>query len=247
MLTPATSGFSGWTHRSCSRAAARTSSPTRDSSRASAGSSENPSACASAIAYHMPPNAKSALRVPRPSTSSRASSRSAKHGTFVSSTLSHVPSRQRAVTSTTPPGASSRSVVSGSRISTIPVSSSTVVTQIVFEPDMGGYSVGSMMMKPASQPGRVAGTIRFACTATLPRGSRSRSRRSESSAASACICSKTVAPGGGRTPPTTTFPTSPPAWQPTTVSVRLARTAVRERTAGAPGRSPSRRSAAGGP
>ena len=55
-------------------------------------------------------------------------------------------SLQRAVTSTTPAGASSRSVVSGSRISTMPVSSSTVATQIVFEPDIAGYSVGSMMM-----------------------------------------------------------------------------------------------------
>src|SRR5260221_731824 len=68
--------------------------------------------------------------------------------------------------------------------------------------------------------------MRFACTATLPRGSRSRSRRRESSARSACICSKTVAPGGGRTPPTTTFPTSPPAWQPTTVMERRDRTSA---------------------
>ena len=49
--------------------------------------------------------------------------------------------------------------------------------QIVFEPDIAGYSVGSMMMKPASQSGRVAGTTRFAWQATLPRGSRSSSRR----------------------------------------------------------------------
>ena len=37
----------------------------------------------------------------------------------------------------------------------MPVSSSTVAAQIVFEPDIGGYSVGSMMMNPASQSGRV--------------------------------------------------------------------------------------------
>ena len=37
-----------------------------------------------------------------------------------------------------------------------------MVVQIVFEPDMAGYSVGSMMMKPASQSGLVAGTTRFA-------------------------------------------------------------------------------------
>ena len=102
----------------------------------------------------------------------------------------------------------------------MPVSSSTVATQIVFEPDIAGYSVGSMMMKPASHSGRVAGTIRFACTATLPRGSRSSSLRSESSARSVCICSNTVAPAGDKTPPTITLPTSPPAWQPTTVIER---------------------------
>ena len=33
----------------------------------------------------------------------------------------------------------------------MPVSSRTVVTQIVFDPDIAGYSVGSMMMKPTSQ------------------------------------------------------------------------------------------------
>ena len=94
----------------------------------------------------------------------------------------------------------------------MPVSSSTVAVQIVFDPDIGGYSVGSMMMKPASQSGRVAGTTRFAWQATLPRGSCSSSCRSPSpSRRSACICSKTVAPGGGSTPPVTTFPISPPA------------------------------------
>ena len=142
----------------------------------------------------------------------------------MNSTLSQRPSRHAARASTTPPGASSRTIVSGSRISTMPVSSRTVVVQIVFEPDIAGYSVGSMMMKPASQSGRVAGTTRFAWQATLPRGSRSSSRRSASpSRSSACICSKTVAPGGGRTPPTTTLPISPPAWQPTTVIIRRER------------------------
>jgi len=81
-----------------------------------------------------------------------------------------------------------------------------------------------MMMKPASQSGWVDGTIRLAWHATLPRGSRrSRRRRPSPSRASVCICSNTVAPAGGRTPPVTTFPTSPPAWHPTTVIVRRAR------------------------
>ena len=85
-----------------------------------------------------------------------------------------------------------------------------------------------MMMKPASQSGRVAGTTRFAWQATLPRGSRRSSRRSQSPARRrVCICSKTVAPAGGSTPPVTTFPTSPPAWHPTTVIVRRLRIALR--------------------
>ena len=48
----------------------------------------------SAMAYHMPPYATSTLRVPSPSTSSGASRRSAKQGTFSSSTHSTLPSRQ---------------------------------------------------------------------------------------------------------------------------------------------------------
>ncbi len=102
------------------------------------------------------------MSVPIPATSSGASSRSANEATFVISTLSQRPSRHAARASTTPPGASSRMTVSGSRISTMPVSSSTVAVQIAFEPDIGGYSVGSMMMKPASQSGRADGTIRLA-------------------------------------------------------------------------------------
>ena len=77
--------------------------------------------------------------------------------------------------------------VSGSSIGTSPSSSTTVATQIVFEPDIAGYSVGSMITKPKAQSGRVDGTIRFACCATEPRGSRSRKRRSESSARSASM------------------------------------------------------------
>ena len=61
---------------------------------------------------------------------------------------------------------SRRSRVSGSCIGTMPVSSSTVAMHMVLEPDMGGYSVGSMMMAPATQSGRVGGTIRLTCRAT---------------------------------------------------------------------------------
>ena len=66
-------------------------------------------------------------------------------------------------------------------------------------------------MIPALKSGRFDGRTTFECTATLPRGSWRRSRRNESSARRCSICSKTVAPGGGSTPATTTLPISPPA------------------------------------
>ena len=164
---------------------------------ASAGSSAKPSACASAIAYHMPPNATSTVSVPKPSTSSGSVEPvgEARDVRELDALAASVAAGGR--TSTTPAGASRRSVVSGSRISTIPVSSRTVATQIVFEPDIAGYSVGSMMMKPASQPGRDGGHDQFACTATLPRGSRSSSRRKESSARSAASARTPSLPAAG--------------------------------------------------
>jgi hypothetical protein len=51
-------------------------------------------------------------------------------------TRSHLPSAQAARAVTSPAGVSSRTTVSGSVIATMPVSSSTVVTQMLFEPDM---------------------------------------------------------------------------------------------------------------
>ena len=60
----------------------------------------------------------------------------ANDGTFSNVTRSQRPSRQSAVTRTSPAGASSTSSVTGSVIGTIPVSSSTVAVLIVFEPDM---------------------------------------------------------------------------------------------------------------
>ena len=127
-----------------------------------------------------------------------------------------------------PPGASSRSTVSGSVISTKP------------DFEQHGRDADRVRARhrrilgrlhddvaPLAVRPRVDGTSRLAWVATEPRGSRSRKRRSESSAASVCICSKTVAPAGGATPATTTFPTSPPAWQPMTVIARRARIAGR--------------------
>ena len=61
-----------------------------------------------------------------------------KHGTLVNCTRSTLPSRQRASTGTGPAGVSSVSVVTGSRIGSMPVSSRTVTVQMVLEPDIGG-------------------------------------------------------------------------------------------------------------
>ena len=54
---------------------------------------------------------------------------------------------------------------------------STVVTQMVLLPDMAGYSVCSMITKPASASGWVGGRITLQFAAGYPRGSRSMSLR----------------------------------------------------------------------
>ena len=71
--------------------------------------------------------------------------------------------------------------VSGSFIGTMPVSSSTVATQIEFEPDIGGVSAGSMMIQPICARGSFGGTSRLTCRKTPPRGSLSTKLRSVSS------------------------------------------------------------------
>ena len=57
-------------------------------------------------------------------------------GTFSNVIRSTRPSAHSAVTRTSPAGASSTSVVTGSTISTMPVSSSTAAVLIAFVPDM---------------------------------------------------------------------------------------------------------------
>ncbi len=113
----------------------------------------------------------SIFSVPTPATSSGASSFNAIAGTLRMVTPVTLPRSQAAVTSTGPAGMSSRNLVTGSTIGTMPVSSRTVTMHIVFEPDIGGYSVGSMTMAPATQSGRVGGTSRLTWRATEPRGS----------------------------------------------------------------------------
>ena len=93
-------------------------------------------------------------------------------------TRSTRPLRQVATASIRPPGASSTSRVSGSCIGRMPVSSSTVATHKLFEPDIGGVSAGSMMMKPICASGCFGGTGRFTWRKTPPRGSFSTKLRS---------------------------------------------------------------------
>src|SRR5215813_2393380 len=78
-----------------------------------------------------------------------------------------------------------------------------------------------MMIIPTSQSGRVDGVTRFTHSAGLPRGSYRSQRRSSSPCVSRWrFLSNIVAPGGGSTPPTITWLSSPPTWQPITVIVR---------------------------
>ena len=69
----------------------------------------------------------------------------AKAGTFRNVTPVTFPSRHAADTRMSPAGDSSASSVTGSVIGSIPVSSRTVTTHIVFVPDIPGYSTCSMI------------------------------------------------------------------------------------------------------
>ena len=84
---------------------------------------------------------------------------------------SALPLRQKARALTKPPGASITNFVSGSVMGTIPVSSTTVATQIEFDPDIGGRSAGSRMIQPTCASGFLGGTSRLTCRNTPPRGS----------------------------------------------------------------------------
>jgi hypothetical protein len=55
-----------------------------------------------------------------------------------------------------PAADSSTRFVTGSTASSMPVSSSTVATQIVLLPDITGYSIDSMITKPGDMAARLA-------------------------------------------------------------------------------------------
>src|SRR5918993_1372485 len=137
----------------------------------------------------------STLSVPTPSTSKGASSLSAKEATLRTVIRSALPPRHLAVTSTRPPGASRVRRVSGSCMGRMPLSSSTVATQMELEPDMGGVSAGSMMIQPICARLSLGGTSRFTCRNTPPRGSLSMNWRKASSAAMKRDCCQRVSPG----------------------------------------------------
>ena len=93
----------------------------------------------------MPPHATSTVTDPRVGTSIVASRCSTNAGTLRNVTPVTRPPSTVASTSTMPAGVSSTRCVTGSIARTMPVSSSTVTTQMVLVPDIGGYSVCSMI------------------------------------------------------------------------------------------------------
>jgi hypothetical protein len=103
--------------------------------------------------------------VPRVGTSIGASRCVAKAGTLLKVTPVTLPPAHAARIRMSPAGASSVTSVTGSVIGSMPVSSSAVATQMVFEPDMPGYSTCSMITYPASASGFVGGRMTFAHSA----------------------------------------------------------------------------------
>src|ERR1035437_9919345 len=218
MLTPAMPGFSRCTTGSCSCVAALIISAILTVSRPSSGSRVRPSGSGAAIPENMPPYATSTVTVPRPRTSTLASRCVAKAGTLRKVTLRTLPWCTSASTAIRPAGVSSLRCVTGSTALTMPVSISTVTTQMVLVPDIGGYSTCSMMTNPASASGWLEGRIRLQLAAGYPRGSRSMRRRIWSACfASQFFLSNMVCPGTARTPPALTRPGSPHAWASTAV------------------------------
>ena len=117
---------------------------------------------------------------------------------------------------TSPAGVSSRTVVTGSTTSTIPVSTSTVHTPMVPWPHMGSSPETSMNSTPQSASSRIAGCRMAPLIALWPRGSRMSSRRSPSrfSMNQSRRCAM-VFPGITPTPPVMTRVGIPSVWEST--------------------------------
>ena len=103
--------------------------------------------------------------------------------------------------------------MTGSLTGTIPVSISTVATQMVLLPDMGGYSTCSMMMKPAAGWGpsvAVRGCSLPPGTRVARAASAGEGRRDTWRGGASC---RTSWPRARlRPPPMMTLPGSPAAW-----------------------------------
>ena len=169
----------------------------------------------------MPPKAMSALMRPQRSVSIVLSSSSTNAATLSRLTDTQRPSSQRARATTRPAGVSRRTMVSGSRIGTRPVSSRAVTTHMQLLPDMACARSDCSTMKPASASGRVGAISRLTDIWAQARGSCvTNRRRLPSTVLMWFILSSMVAPGISGAPPTITLPISPWQWTWTSSSER---------------------------
>ena len=218
------SGFSGCTHGSCSRAAIRISSPTREISRASDGSSAKPSAAASAIAYHMPPNATSTVIVPMPVDVERRVEAvgEARHVRQLDALAAAVAAARGHLDD------ACRRLEAQRRLRLVHLDHAGL--------EQHGRDADRVRARHRRVLGRLhddVARVAIRTRATGRSGWRARRRcraaragaggaASRPRAAPACARRRSR-PAAAITPPTTTLPTSPPAWQPTTVIARVER------------------------
>ncbi len=123
------------------------------------------------------------------------------------------PSRTDAVTGSDPEGASITSSVSGSRASTIPVSSAAVASAIVPCPQAVEKPALWKKSTPRSPSALVGSVTKQPYMSAWPRGSfTSRARTRSSRSCAYRRFSRIVAPGIGPTPPVTIRNGSPAVW-----------------------------------
>ena len=164
----------------------------------------------------------SAAIVPYSGTTTSRSRASANDGTLRTRTHRTRPPSTRAVASTGPTAVSTRTTVSGSTAGRLPVSRSAVTVHIVLAPDIGRKPPCSRMMMPTSAAASSGGRTSTPHIEGCPRGSRSTSRRSQSSSVShQRIRSDQVVPRTRRWAPIRIRPTSPSACTSIDVIVRV--------------------------
>lgn len=152
----------------------------------------------------MPPQEMSTTTLPRPGTSTSASSSSRNDGGMSRVTRSHFPFEHLATALTRPAAVSIVTTVLGSFISIMPVSRRTVTRQMLLEPDMACALSPCRIVKAVSASGCTGGNRRFVLICVHPLGSFTRKRRSRSSTSFMySSLSRMVSPGIDRTPPVT--------------------------------------------